>query len=278
MDHAVDGQILNRNKTKVVNDFPGCLMSEVVSTKPYTFINPSDNLSVFMSLVSTFDCFAQFSVRFGQGLFFFPEEPGIINGSSIGEHGESMQPHINSHGGVGNWKMLRFNFAVEGHIPFASGRAADGGGLGFAAHLPMHDDFDVPDLGYRQSAILNSAAPWDLRKGKRIVPSPSFESWKPRFFSSFDAAKESLKSQVKPDSDILQNLGIDRNKGSMNFLEAWQGSILGKIIQGLLVNFPRFLSIFQKLVIEPPAFLQGCLKRRLLFSGRVQAVFECCKH
>jgi hypothetical protein len=277
MDHAVDAQVLNADDSVVVDDLPGELVGKIIPPKPDAFMNPGDDLAPPSPLGSSFSRFVQFPLRFGQGFFFLPEEPGILNESPVREHGKSVQAHVDTHGLIAGREKLRLNLAAKGHIPLAGGRAADGGRFGLAAHLPVHDDLDMADLGYRQPTVFEAAAGRNLGEGDGIVPALAFEARIAGFFARFHPAEKGFEGQIQPKDHILQNLGMGQVE-ILGYFDSRQQFFLKEIAQGSLLNLPGVFTLAQQTVVEIPALLQNSFKDSRLLSGEKYPVFESLKH
>ena len=262
----------------MVDDLTGFLMAEVIPPEPDALMDPRDDPAAAGSLRSTFSCLAQFPLGFGKSLFFFPKKPGIFNGLGlIGKGSKGIQAHVNPHGLVAGRERLRLHFAVEGHIPLTSGRAADGGRLGFATHLLVHDDLDLTDLRDHQPAVFEAAAGRNLGKGDRVIPALAFETGIAGLFTSFDAAEEGFEGRIDPDGDVLQNLGVGQMEIPGCF-DSGQQILLNPITQGCLLNLPGVFALLQQTVVKIPALLQNSFEGRNLLLGGIKPVFESLKH
>lgn len=278
MDHTVDVQIFNADGPVFIDDLTRFLMNEVIPPKTDAFMCPANDLTPFSSLGGSLSGLAQFSLSLGQGLFLFPEEAGVFNRRGlIGKGSKGMQAHVDAHSLIAGRKMQSFNFATEGYVPFAGGRAADGGRLGFTAHLPVHDNLDMANLGDRQPTIFDAAPGRDLGEGDGIVPALTLKPRKARLLTGLATAEERFEGQVYSDCYILQNLGM----GQVDIagrLDAGKHSGLLVIAQRGLLNLPGIFTLLQQAVVEIPALFQDSLKRRSLLFGRENPVFESLKH
>ena len=206
MDHALDTQIFNADSPEMVDDLPGFLMAEIVASEPDAFMNAGDDLSALCPLGSAPVSSAQLSLRSGQGLFFLPEEAGVVDDAPMGTSGKRAKPHVDADSSIARRQGMAFHLTGEGDIPLACRRTVDGCGLGPTAQIPVHDHPDVADLGDRKHAVFDAAAGRRLREGEGIVPALALETGVAGLFTSLHPAKEGFEGPVHPDGHVLQDL------------------------------------------------------------------------
>lgn len=277
VDHAIDGQVLNADGSVVVDNSTRFLMREIVPPEPNPFMDPANHLAALNPIESPLLDFTEFPLRPGQGLFFFPEEPGVVNGSSVRERCKSVQTHVDAHGIIAGRETLGLDLATETYIPFAGRGTANRGGLGSAAHLPVHDELDLPYLGDRQLAVFEAATRRHLGKGEGVIPALAFEAGIAGLFARLDSTEEGFEGQIYAVGHVLQDLGI----GQVNIAGRFDtGEHFGLLViaKRSLLNLPGVFTLFQQTVIKIPALFQNSFEGSRLFFSREHPVSKCFKH
>src|SRR3990167_11028043 len=88
---------------------------------------------------------------------------------------------------------------------------------------------------------------------KGIVPMNILESWVTSFISFFNSIKESIKGLNDFVIDILKNLGMNRFKIRINYLDVWKNIIKFDFIGKSYVFFINISFIFKHGIIQIPA-------------------------
>jgi hypothetical protein len=117
-----------------------------------------------------------------------------------------------------------------------------------------------------------------LLERETVVPAQAFESRIAILMTGLNSPKKSLKSQINPLLNMLQNL-------RMNLIQFWLRSLperqkLVGIVQaqGLLLTLPDPHASGQGFIINPPAKLKCLVKLRSLRFSWVKSILECFTH
>ena len=99
------------------------------------------------------------------------------------------------------------------------------------------------------------------------------ESWVTSFISFFNSIKESIKGLNDFVIDILKNLGMNRFKIRINYLDVWKNIIKFDFIGKSYVFFINISFILKHGIIQIPAVIKNIIKDINLLIRRIQSVF-----
>src|SRR3990167_2132336 len=112
-----------------------------------------------------------------------------------------------------------------------------------------------------------------LRKSKGIIPMNILESWVTSFISFFNSIKESIKGLNDFVINILKNLGMNRFKIRINYLNVWKDIIKLNPIGKSYVFLINISFIFKHGIIQISAIIKNIIKSINLLSRRIQSIF-----
>ncbi|HEY7153444.1 MAG TPA: hypothetical protein VH575_05760 [Gemmataceae bacterium] len=148
VDHAVDFQVLNRQKAETVDDLAGCLVGEIQTPESNPFVETGNRLAPLGTFGRTLLDFAQASLGFGEHLFVATEEAGTVDALPAGEGSKGMQSHVDAGLFLALFEGLgHVDLAGKTSVPLAGGRALEGASFRLAFQRAMQDDLDSADFG-----------------------------------------------------------------------------------------------------------------------------------
>jgi len=258
----------------MVNDLATLLMGEVISTELGTLMDTRYYLAVLVSLRGILGQFTMLALHFGKSLFFFPEEAGIGNLFSIGESSKRFQPYVNTDLFRSLRQSLRLALTREAHIPFAGRGTMHGTGFDLTLDRTMIDHLDAANLGKGHTVIMGNAEA-RLWEGETIVSALALKPRKPSRVRSFsDTPEKSFESQINPNGDVLQDLGMDMLQGKTFLFQHREGlnlSVAGQAFTSLLISL---FTPAQQMIIEPTALFKSLVEFVKLFLVGVDAILK----
>lgn len=272
VQHAVDGQILNGNDPKSIDNGAACLVREVVTPPRYPLMHAGNRFPALSPLCCALCQCAVLALDFRQGLLFLAEKARVRNCFPSGHGGKRLESYVNSNLLGAFWQAKRVDFTGERGIPFPGTAFVDGERFDVPAHRAMVDQLDTANLREADPVIMGDAKA-RLREREGIITVLPFEAREPRYLSMLaHTAEEGLEGQLHPFGHILQDLRMDVCEGRTFGFE--QRNACLRLIPGnvLLSLFPGILPIGQHLIVEPTALFKDRLKSFLLFPGWVNAV------
>jgi hypothetical protein len=281
MGHTIHVQVFNADDTETVDDLPGFLVSEVVTTELDTLVDTRHNLTMFPPLGRTFGKFAMLALDFRQGLLFLTEKAGIGNLFTGGEGGKGFESYVNSDLGRHCGQAFRFALARETHVPLAGRTASNGTGFHLAQDLTVIDHLDTANLG-ESHAVIRLPLPADnmretkatLREGEAIVAVSPTKTGKARIFISFASSEKSFEGQVNTNGDILQDLGVDTFKGGAFLFQERIGRLLLITRETFSCVRVSMLALLQQMVIQPTTLIKGLVELVNLLPGGIDAILK----
>lgn len=103
VNHAIDIELFDSNKTVAVNESPAELMQEVDTLVTDSFMHPCNTDTSISMIITAFDFPRQSTLKTMKSLFRFNKTFGVLNMTSIGEAGEPLQADINTNLFVSMW-------------------------------------------------------------------------------------------------------------------------------------------------------------------------------
>src|SRR6266699_1833890 len=94
MHHAADGQILDGNDAKAIDDLSTLLVGEVPPPPGNAFMRPRYGLAVLVPFWRSLGKFAVLALHFCQGLLFLAEKAWVGNLFPSREGGKGLESHI----------------------------------------------------------------------------------------------------------------------------------------------------------------------------------------
>ena len=272
MHHVIDTEVFNCYYTEAVDDRPTQLVRKIGPPISDTFVNMRNDFLRLDSLHSSLLKLAHLPLGLGKRFLVCPKKPWIGDLFSSRQSSEGCKTNINTHSLIGFGKCYRFRFAREAGIPLICGTSADSEGFNITSDRSMELDLNVTDLRQPEPAINEGKSP--LRISETVVSIGTTKSRIARCFACLGAPKESLKSKVDSNGDVLKDLAMDCIQGRPLLLQLRQCSLLFIQRNRLLISFPKILALLKKVVIQPAAFLKGMLHRSLLTERRIQPIFK----
>lgn len=273
VDHLIDGHILARNHLMVVDDLPALLMSKVLASVNDAFMHPRHGFAALRSLRRAFDLFRQTPLHRLQGFLVRAEETRVVDGLAVRESRKVGQAHVDPDIFRGFWQdRIRNILAHNGHKPLARPRAFDTARLGRSLQGSMDDRFHSANLGEHHRLIARPEP--RLRITERVVPPDATKAREPWFVTCLDSAKERIKRQFKPHSNVLQNLAIRQTQRGTFALE--RGKCLGLVVQsqGLARLLIDNLALLKQMIVQPTALIKCLLQDRGLGICGVQTILK----
>ena len=272
MNHTIDTEVFNCYYTEAVDDRPAQLMREIISPISDTFVNMRHDFLRLDSLHSSLLKLAHLPLGLGKRFLVCPKKPRIGDLFSSRQSSEGCKTNINTHSLIGFGEYYCFRFTREAGIPLICGTSADREGFNITNYRPMELDLNITDLRQPEPAINEGKS--SLRISEAVVSIGTTKSRISRCFACLGAPKESLKSKVDSNGDVLKDLTVDCIQGRPLLLQLRQCSLLFIQRNRLLISFPKILALLKKVVIQPAAFLKGMLHRSLLTVRRIQPIFK----
>lgn len=116
----------------------------------------------------------------------------------------------------------------------------------------------VANLGDRE--LIANKLKTRLGKGEAIVEALALKAWIARFFTSFDTAKECLKSQIDALLHILQDLGVNFSQNWLSGFPLRQQFVCVIQAQRLTRFFVGVFTNRQRVVVHQTAKLKHSFK------------------
>ena len=272
VNHPVNVQVFNGDDTSLVDKVPAKLVSEVGTPVCSTLLDMRNDFASLGSLRRPLRLFTHSSLSFSKSLFSGTKETGIVDDLARRKSGETRKSDINTHSFFRFWKRIIGDFTAKRHEPLASAGTSDTAGLDVPFEGAVVNNLNIANLGKRNGRIANGIpALWVT---KAIIPSSAAETGVSRLLARFNSAEESLKSKVNPDSHVLENLTVDTGKRWSIPFQGRQSLNLSVESKGLVVIFPSYLTLFQKVIVKPATLVECLEHKSLLFVGRIQSVLE----
>jgi len=273
--HAFNIKFFNTDSTIFINNFSGFLMNKVMPFIGNPLVDTSNNLFSFFSFRGAFSLFGQFPLSFCKSLLAGLKKTRIFYFALIRKSSKIFQTNIYTNGIVGFWQRVIIIFNRKTGVPFV-GSPADSECLYCAFDASMFNNFDRAYLRQLESIVNKSESA--LRKGEAIIAIETLKSWVARFFSYLNPAKERAEGKINSHSNILQALRVSVVEFGIFFFPSGQ-KIAGVVARyGFFAFFPCLLSYFKGFVVCPPASIKKKLEGFLLFSSRIQSIFESLTH
>jgi hypothetical protein len=272
--HAIDGQILNGNDTKSIDNGTSMLMGEVVPFPGDTLMHTGDSFAVLSAVCCALCQCGVLALDLGQGLLFLTEKAWVLDLFTRRQGGKCLESDINPNlvGALG--QALRFTLDRETGIPLAGAALVDGQGLDLSSYRTVIVQLDRSHLGDDHASIMREGKA-RLWEGETIVAVAALEPWKPRLFGTrAHAAEEGFESQINPHRYILQDLRMHGFEGGSLVFE--QGKRIDLLIAGerLPCLFIGRLSSLKQVIIEPATFLKDGMQLANLLLGWVETILK----
>lgn len=124
------------------------------------------------------------------------QEAGVVGNKPIRVNGEGLHPDINANGFLSDRETTSRDLITgERNKPFSRRSATEGDGFDLSLNRTGEEQFE--SANFCDGEVASFEFPSPRSEGEGIVSVLSLESWKPRFLSRFDSAKERLKSSVE---------------------------------------------------------------------------------
>jgi hypothetical protein len=277
VNHPVHMQVFHTDKTELIDNVATVLMGEVGASPRDPFMDASDSLAMFASLRRALCPFGVLALDFCQGFLLLAEETGILDFLSIRKGGKGFQSDINANLRRMVWQSLWLVLSGEAGIPLARRGSPDGAGLDHPLDRAMIGHLDTADFGEANPFIMRDAKA-TLGIGDAIVALFAFKTGVSWLFPSFDAAKESFHRQINPNSDVLQDLGMNHREGGPFLFQYRIGLLLLKTRRPLTRLLIGGFALFEQMIIEPATLFKHHIKGLALFFGRINPVLKGFKH
>jgi len=275
--HVVNRKIFNDHSVESIYKFSGFLMSKIVSFPANSLVNASNHFAGLYSGLRGFFLSGKFTLSFGKGFFFLPEETGVFDLFPIRQGCKGAKPHIDTDSRPNRlFNRFMLNITGKAYKPFAGRCSPNGTGFDYAFNGPMEFDFNSAYLGKLNYVFEQFKT--RLRIGKRIISTLATEARVSRFFTGLYTPKECSGSKVYSCRNILKALAKSIIKKRMLFFKF--GDRFALIISGktFLFRFPRIPTLFQKIIIEPATNIKRMLKLFQLSFVWKNPVFKSFSH
>lgn len=254
LNHPVNVQVLKSDKAIAVDHAAASLMSKVAPLVGDAMMNVNHNLFSFDPFRGPIGLLAQLTLRFSQGLLFFPKEAGIFDSLTIREGQESSQAEVNPYCQLAHRQRFWLNFTRETSEPVTHRIALDSQGFDRAFERSVQLDFDIPYLGDSQPFIQLKAR---LFEREAIIPTKPLKAREAIFLARLEPAKEGFISQIDPLLHILQDLRMNLGECGVIGFPTRQNLIGVVQTQGFLLLFPRLLTQTKRRIVDMPARFKG---------------------
>ena len=168
VNHPVHMQVFDTDHTEPVDDLPGLLMGEVISTEPSPFMDTRHDFTVLAPFRSAFSQLSMLALDFGQGFLFLAEKAGVTYFFTIAERSKRLQSHVNAYLSSNRVKSLRLALARKADVPFARTAPAESASLDLSLDLAVVDHLDTANLGEGHTVIMRETEA-TLREGEAII-------------------------------------------------------------------------------------------------------------
>jgi len=267
MGHTVHLQVFHTDDPIAIHKAAAFLVREVVTPERDPLMDASDSFAVLPPFGRTLCKLTVLALHLGKGFFFLTEKAGVGDLFTGGESGKGLEPYVNADLFGAFRQALGFDFARERSVPLAGAALLDGEGFDLALQRAMQDELDMPNARSKELALLVKlkAKLW-IREA--IITALALEAGMAWVFASFDAAEERLKSQIKPYSDMLQDLGVDGCEGGPFLFQDGIGGMLLVERQALTSLLIGGSALCKQVVIQPTALFKRLIELCfLLFCG-----------
>jgi len=275
--HIVDRQVFNAYGVVFIHKLTRKLMCEVVSFVRYSFVNASDYLATFRSGFRGFLLSGKLSLSFLESSFFFTKEPRVFDLFTVRKRSEMFKPHIDSDRRIDR-PLNRFmlNFAGKRYKPLSGRCAPDSTSFDCAFDRPVKFNLNPTDFGKPYNILEKFKS--SLGICEAIVAKLTPETRVPRFVARFDSTEKGSESKVKSCRDVLQNLAKNAGQEWIFYFKCFQHIALVIARNAFLFIFPRCLSLFEKIVIQPSTRIKRSIKRCDLAIRRENSIFKSFSH
>lgn len=270
MNHLVNQQIFNGNDTVFIDDSPAKLVGEVGTPIRNTLMDMGHGLASLRPGRCSFSFFRQTPLRFSKCLFICSKEAGIVNLLAIRKSSKTCKPHINTNRLFTFGKWVIGDFTGKRNKPLPSTRTPDTAGLNCPFGRTVKDSLNIANLGKSNDRRTDGIS--TLGIGKTIIPVSATKARIAGFFARLNSSKESLKSKVYSDRNVLKYLGVDRGKRWSVFLQGWQSLNLAIECKRLVVIFISNLTLFKEMIVQPATLIERFQHKLLLFTSRIQSI------
>jgi hypothetical protein len=274
VNHPVDVKVFHADHPKPINDLAALLMGKVVTSELDPLMHSCQDLAVLAPFRSAFRKLRMLPVHFGQGFLFLAEKAGVRYFFSIAEGGKGLESHINANLSSNRAKAFRLTLARKADIPLVGTATADSAGLDLPLDLAMVDHLDGANLGESYTVIMRDAKA-TLREGETVVAVMTLEAWVTWLFSMFsDTPEECLESQINPNGDILQDLGMHILQGKTFLFQHRKCinlSITTETFASLLIGN---LAAFKQVIVQPTTLFKGFVELVKLFLGWIYPILK----
>jgi len=248
------------------------LMDKVMATVLDALLHTPNNFLCGLPLFGTalvLDLI-KLALCFGKSGFFFAEEARVFYELTIRQGREGFQPNVNADCLGVFRKAFGFIFAGQANIPFFA-LSAHRTGFDCARTKAVYFGFHLPDFGERDRALPDAVSV--LRVGDAVILAFAFKPRIAGFFTRLHPAEEGLKSEFHADSDILQDLTMNRSQFGMIRLPRCHCLLLLIQSRRLALRFIADGSRVNKAIIDITADSQSLIERSLLRVIGVHPVF-----
>lgn len=263
VNHAVRVQVFYTDHAVAIDDLAAMLVGEVISPEADTLMHPCYRLTVLPAPWRAQGLLGMLALHLCQGLFLLTEEARVLDFSAIGEGCEGFEAHI--HPDVSRVFRQAFGFALnrETGVPLAGTAFLDSECFDLARKRAMQDDLEMPNAREDKLPKGIDLEP-KLRIGEAIVAAFALEAGIARLFSGFDTPEKGFHGKIKPDSHVLQHLGMHSGKPGAFLFEHRIGCVLlveGQALARLLIGVSP---TSQQVIVQPPTLFQGFVELRFL--------------
>ena len=197
--------------------------------------------------------------------------PGVRNLRAVSQHGEQIQPHVDTRSAVVERQRLALPFDAEAHPP-AARFPLDRDRLALALDRPVELDLDMPRALDTQLAVVEQAAAVSIRrKSDAVITAGRAVPREPRLLSRLHAAKECLVRFIDAAQNILAT-GEVRERQAPIRTHRLQLVRRVVVVDRLAADLPRLIAFLLGPVIERASLTKFAVKKLGLGFGRVQTV------
>lgn len=272
LQHSLDIQIFNCDKTIGVYNFTGQLMVKIRTLVSNLTVKFGYYKTGFLSIGRTLLFQGKLSLSFGKFLFRFTKIFRVFNSFTSGKYGKEPYTYINPHGFCRNGLLHRLILNRKTGIPSIN-FPLDGTSLDSALNGSMHLNLDSAYFrklkslwGYLKARLLGIS--------NRVVSTFSFESWITSFpFFFFNSTKKIMKSLPYSKQNILKNLRMYLSKKRQSLFINLKHFLLGYAGKSMASSLVMVSSIQKTGVIEDSTYIKTPLKSLGLLLCRIESVF-----
>jgi len=268
--HLLHGEFLKRQQLITIHQPPCRLVGEVIPPIGDTSVNMLHYPLMFLACRGAIYVFTEPPLGFDKCRLVTLKEAGVLYLATVRQGSKVSQSDINPHNAICLGQGLRFHDTRKRSIPLTHSIPANRQGFGFPVELPVHLNFDVPNLGQPHSLSINKKpVAFLLGISKGVIPVCATKAGIARFLACFDTTEERTKSQVHSFLSILHSLSMAFLQPCLNllplcrqFLRVVPAKEYGIIIPSILTNFDGF-------VVYPAAAVKLLLQESNLRFSRV---------